>query len=494
MATFLGLDVGTSAVKAVLVDAGQRPLAQAEEPLATSRPRPLWSEQDPEAWWRATGTVLGRLRSERPDAFAAARGLGLSGQMHGAVLLDAADRVLRPAILWNDGRAAAEARLLNGRVPGIGRIAGVPAVPGFTAPKLMWLAAHEPEAAARVARVLLPKDWVRLKLTGRHVTDLSDAAGTSWLDQGARTWSAELLAASGAARRLMPELVEGNAPAGAVRDAAAAELGLPRGVVVAGGAGDTPAGGVGIGAVEDGDAYVSLGTSAQYLVTTAEYRPFPRALLHAYCHALPGRWLQMAALLNGASCLAWAVRLVGEPDVGALLARVEAAWRDRPGRLLFLPYLAGERTPHDDPHARGVLFGLDPDSGPIEVAQAVLEGVACSLAEAQDCLAEAGTRVEALAAVGGGARSRLWMRIVASALDRPVTLYAGGEKGPAFGAARLGRLAATGEAVAAVCAKPPVAAVVEPEPALVNGYREQGRRWRALYGALRGEFRRGDGG
>jgi xylulokinase len=485
--TFLGVDVGTSAVKAVLVDGGQRPLAVAEAPLAISRPRPLWSEQDPDGWWEATAAVLARLRGDQPAAFASARAIGLSGQMHAAVLLDSADRPLRPAILWNDGRAQAECRLLAERVPDLGRIAGVPATPGFTAPKLLWLAAHEPDVVARAARIVLPKDYVRLRLAGEHATDLCDAAGTLLLDEARRDWSPELIAATGMPPAQLPRLAEGSAPAGVLRPMMAAELGLTPGIPVAAGAGDAAGGAVGIGAVEDGDGFVSLGTSAQYFVTTAAYRPYPEALVHAFCHALPGRWFQMAALLNGASCLAWAASFLDERDLGALLGRVEAQWRG-PSRLLFLPYLAGERTPHDDPHARGVLFGVDAGTTPADLVLAVLEGVAFSLAEAQDCLGVAGTRVADLAAVGGGARSRFWVRILATALDRPVTLYVGGENGPAFGAARLARLALTGEATADVCVKPEIAAVIEPDRGQVPAYQRQGDRFRRLYRALRPEF------
>jgi xylulokinase len=491
--TFIGIDIGTSAAKAVLVDGNERAVAEAEAPLATARPKPGWSEQDPADWWTATETVLGRLRAAAPEAFAATKALGLSGQMHGAVLLDAADRVLRPAILWNDGRAVAECRTLEERVPGLGRIAGVPAMPGFTAPKLLWLEAHEPEVAARIAKVLLPKDYVRLLLTGEHVTDLSDAAGTLWLDQGRRAWSGAILEASGLSLGHMPLLVEGSAPAGTIRPELARRLGLPRGVVVAGGAGDAAAGGIGIGAVEDGDAFCSIGTSAQFLVTANSYRPYPEAFIHAFCHALPGRWTQTAALLNGASCLAWAARLLGESDIAALLERVTAAYKG-PSRLLFLPYLTGERTPHNDPDARGVLFGIDPDSSATDVVQAVLEGVAFSFSEAQDCLKDAGTVPAQVAAIGGGARSRIWMRILAAVLHRPITLYAGGEKGPAFGAARLARLALTGEEPRDVCRKPPVAAVIEPEPGLAAAYRPVDARFRLLYRSLKEEFRRAAGG
>ena len=490
--TFLGLDIGTSAVKAVLVDGGQRLLAEAEAPLSISRPQPLWSEQDPDAWWAASLEVLHQLRGTAPAAYAATRAIGLSGQMHGAVVLDAQGRPLRPAILWNDGRAQAECALIAQRVPEVGRIAGVPPTPGYTAPKLLWLAAHEPLLFARIAHVLLPKDYVRLQLTGEHATDPVDAAGTLWLDQASRGWSPTLLAATLMRAAQLPRVVEGSLPAVALRPAIAAGLGLPAGIPVAAGAGDAAAGAIGIGAIADGDAFVSLGTSAQYFVTTAAYRPFPERVIQAYCHGLPGRWYQCAALLNGASCLGWAAGLLGEPDLPALVARVEARW-SAPSRLLFLPYLAGERTPHADPAARGVLMGLDAATDATEIAQAVLEGVAFSLAEAQDCLAEAGTPVSALAAIGGGARSPFWMRLLATVLDRPVTLYAGAAKGPATGAARLARLALTGEAPEAVCTKPPVADVLEPHAPLVEAYRARGERFRALYRALRAEFAAGAG-
>jgi xylulokinase len=485
--SFLGLDIGTSAVKAVLVDGDQKLLAEAEVPLAISRPRPLWSEQDPAAWWAATREALTAVRAAQPAALAGARGIGLSGQMHGAVVLDAHDRPLRPAMLWNDARAQAECRLLTDRVPGLGHLAGVPAMPGFTAPKLLWLATHEPVIFARVARVLLPKDFVRLQLAGDHITDPCDAAGTLWLDQARRAWSPTIVAATGLSPAQLPRVVEGPVAAGTLLASVARDLGLSAGIPIAAGAGDAAAGAIGIGAISDGDGFVSLGTSAQYFVTTSSYRPYPERLIHAYCHGLPDRWFQSAALLNGASCVGWAASLLGTNDIPDLLRRAEAAWRG-PSRVLFLPYLAGERTPHDDPHARGVLFGLDADTSPTDVAQAVLEGVAFALAEAQDCLSAAGTELDAIAAIGGGSRSPFWMRILATVLDRPITLYAGAAKGPAFGVARLARLAATGEPVVEVCRKPEVAQMMEPDRALVPAYRDRGERFRALYRALRPEF------
>ena len=485
---FLGIDVGTSAVKALLVDEQQRVVGQAEQALSISRPRPLWSQQDPEEWWNAVVQAALTLRQAAPRAFSGVRAVGLSGQMHGAVLLDRAGKVLRPAILWNDGRSLQQCEELERLVPELGRIAGVPAMPGFTAPKLLWLKRHEPQIFSRIATVVLPKDYVRYRLTGELATDVSDAAGTLWLDEGLRSWSAQILQATGLSAAQMPRLLEGSQPSGVVRRDVASAWGLAPDVVVAAGAGDAAAGAVGIGAVSDGDAFASLGTSAQYFVCTADYRPFPHAFVHAFCHAVPRRWYQMAAMLNGASCLAWAARLVGSDNIEALLERVEAGFRGA-GSLLFLPYLTGERTPHNDPYARGVFFGLQAETSPEALIQSVLEGVALSLAEAQDCLGAAGTQVAHLAAIGGGSRSRLWMRILASALDRPVLLYREGAQGPAFGAARLARLAASSESAGEVCTAPAVSETIEPEPALVDAYRAAGEKFRRLYRVLRPEFR-----
>lgn len=490
MATYLGIDVGTSAVKALIVDETQTILAEAEEKLPIARPHPLWSEQDPEDWWRATGRAVQRLRETAGPAFAAIAGLGLSGQMHGAVLMDEADRVLRPAILWNDGRSHAECAELERLVPALGQIAGVPAMPGFTAPKLIWVAAHEPDIFARIAHVLLPKDYVRFRLTGEHVSEMSDAAGTLWLDEGARRWSEVVVGACGLPLSVMPRLVEGSDAAGMLLPAIARDWGIAGPVVVAGGAGDAAAGGIGIGAIDENDAFISLGTSGQYFVVNEDYRPYPQAYVHTFAHALPGRWFQMAAMLNGASALAWAASVVGGGDIGTLLAEVEAAPRGRDG-LVFLPYLAGERTPHNDPYARGVFFGLDPTTSRTDLIRAVLEGVAFSFADAQAALAKAGTRPERMGAIGGGARSPLWMQIFADVLGIEIVVHQGGEKGPAFGAARLAIMAATGASAAQVCPAPPVRRVFTPDSAAHAAYQDRLARFRRLYPLLKEEFARG---
>lgn len=484
----LGIDLGTSAVKAVLVDAAQSVVGRADVPLAISRPHASWSEQRPDDWWQAVVEALGRLREAAGDDFRRVEAIGLSGQMHGAVLLDEAGAVLRPAILWNDGRSVEACAALESAVPDLSRIAGVPAMPGFTAPKLLWVRDHEPDVFRRIARVLLPKDFVRWRLTGEFITDASDAAGTLWLDQATREWSPALVSATGLMRAQLPDVLEGTAVSGTLRADVAHQLGLSDRVVVAAGGGDAAAGAIGIGAVRDGDAFVSIGTSGQVFVVTDDYRPFPEAMIHAFCHCVPERWFQMAALLNGASCLAWVAQLVGEDDIGALLDRVE---RTTDGRdpLLFLPYLTGERTPHNDPRARGVFFGLDGGTTSTMLVRAVLEGVAFAFAEARDCITRAGTRIDRLAVIGGGSRSTFWMRLLASALRQPVVRYVGADSGPAFGAARLARIALTGESVAAVCTAPPLRDVIDPDTGLVEVYRERSARFRRLYRALAPEFR-----
>ncbi len=478
----LGLDIGTSAAKAVLVDNRQAIVAQASAPLTIHAPRPGWFEQDPEDWWRAVEALVARLKAAAPAAFAEVAAIGLSGQMHGAVLIDADSNPVRPAILWNDARAGAECAALSGAMPDLARIAGVIAMPGFTAPKLMWLGAHEPRSLARAAHIVLAKDFVRLKLTGEVATDPSDAAGTLLLDEAARVWSPALVEAAGVPMTLLPRLVESASTSGSLRPEVATAWGLPPSVVVAGGAGDIAAGAVGIGALAEGDAFVSLGTSAQVFRARDRYAPKPETLIHAFAHALPGRWFEMAALLNGAGCLDWVARLLGEEEPGALMARTEAAFRGA-SPVLFLPYLAGERTPLNDPDARGAFANLDHATGPTDLVQAVLDGVAFSLAEGVAAFGDFDAAV--LPAIGGGAQSRFWLKIMASVLGRPLARLAAAEAGPAFGAARLARMALTGEAIDAVCMKPAIAETIAPDVSLQEAYAARLPRFRALYQGLR---------
>lgn len=480
---FLGIDLGTSGVKVVLVDGDQRVVDQEAVPLTVSRPQPLWSEQEPEDWWRATDQAVVALEARQGRALSGVRGIGLSGQMHGATLLDGTDRPLRPAILWNDGRAGAECAELERREPRSRAITGNLAMPGFTAPKLLWIAAHEPDVFARIRRVLLPKDYLRLRMTGIAASEMSDAAGTLWLDVAARRWSEAMLAATGLPLSAMPELFEGSAATGTLRPDIAAAWGMPAEAVLAGGAGDNAAGAVGVGVIRPSEAFLSLGTSGVVFVADAGYAPNPSQAVHAFCHCLPATWHRMSVILSAASALSWLARLLGATEAD-LLAEAEHADPDT-GDLLFLPYLSGERTPHNDPAATGVFVGLTHAIERPHLVRAVLEGVAFAFADGQAALTAAGTEIGEVAVIGGGARSQFWGRILAAALNRPLHYPAGGELGPAFGAARLGRLAATGETAETVCTRPQVAHVVEPDPALAARTAAKYQRFRALYPMLK---------
>ena len=483
----LGIDLGTSEVKVVLLDDDQRVIGQAHEPVAISRPQPLWSEQDPADWWSATVTALARLRTAQPAAWRAVRGVGLSGHMHGATLLDEEQRVLRPAILWNDGRSHEECAELERRAPDSRQVTGNVAMPGFTAPKLMWVERHEPEVFRRTARVLLPKDYLRLRLTGEAVSDMSDSAGTLWLDVGRRTWSESQLAATHLTQAHMPRLVEGSAASGTVLPAIAAELGLPPGVVVAGGAGDNAASAAGIGVAAPGTAFLSLGTSGVYFVANDAFSPNPARAVHAFCHAFPDTWHQMTVMLTAASALRW-LRLVTHAESEAQLVAEAGAVPAGEGLPLFLPYLSGERTPHNNPHASGVFFGLTHDHGRGHLAQAVLEGVAFAFLDGQQALRDGGARIDTVTLVGGGSRSAEWAQLLADTLGRSLDRRSGADVGAALGAARLARLARTGEPVGAVCTAPPVIDSFEPRAARTARLAERHARFQRLYAALGDEM------
>lgn len=475
---YIGLDLGTSGLKGVLIDDTQGVLAEASAPLSVSRPAEGWSEQSPADWIAAAESVLQQLSA---FGLSKVRAIGLSGQMHGATLLDANDEVLRPCILWNDTRSHEEAAELDGD-PMFRRITGNIVFPGFTAPKLVWVKRHEPRIWERVAKVLLPKDYLRLWLTGEHVAEMSDAAGTSWLDTGKRDWSDDCLSATGLTRAQMPRLVEGSEVSGTLRDALAGRWGLPKGVVVAGGGGDNAASGVGVGVVRAGDAFVSLGTSGVLFAANDGYQPAPETAVHTFCHALPNTWHQMGVILAATDALNWYAGLVGDSA-----ANLTGALGDlkSPGKTLFLPYLGGERTPLNDAAIRGAFLGLEHATDRAAATRAVLEGVTFAIRDSRDALAATGTRLERLIAVGGGSRSDYWLRAIATALDVPVQLPVAGDFGGAFGAARLGLMAATG-AGAEVCTLPPVARVVDPDPALTAAFDAGHARYRAAQTAIRG--------
>ena len=480
---YLGLDLGTSGVKATLIADDQAVVGSGSAPLEVSRPQPGWSEQNPHDWIAAAERALGALRAAHAGELAAVRGIGLSGQMHGATLLDEHDEPLRPCLLWNDTRAHAEAAALDADAR-FRAITGNIVFPGFTAPKVAWVRRHEPDTFNRARWVMLPKDYVRLWLTGEHVSEMSDASGTSWLDVAARRWSGELLAATGLEERQMPSLVEGTAASGTLRRELAARWGMSGAVVVAGGAGDNAAAACGLGAVRDGAAFVSLGTSGVLFAANRAYAPNAASAVHTFCHALPATWHQMGVILSATDSLNWLATLTGTTP-----AELTASLGERlaePGPVTFLPYLGGERTPHNDANVRGVFVGLAHESDRRALAQAVVEGVAFALCDSRDALRAAGTKTLRLAAVGGGTRSRYWLEVLATALGVPIDVPVAGDFGAAFGAARLGLIAATGADAARVCSAPRVAYTVEPNAAHAAAFAAARERYRALYPAIRG--------
>ncbi|TDT51665.1 xylulokinase [Enterobacter sp. AG5470] len=434
---YIGIDLGTSGVKAILLSEQGDVLASHTEKLSVSRPHPLWSEQDPEQWWQATDRAIQALGAAH--SLAQVKAIGLAGQMHGATLLDSENRVLRPAILWNDGRCGEECALLEAQVKNSRTITGNLMMPGFTAPKLLWVQRHEPDIFARVAKVLLPKDYLRLRMAGVFASDMSDAAGTMWLDVAKRDWSDEMLAACHLSRAQMPVLFEGCEITGELLPEVARRWAMPVVPVVAGG-GDNAAGAVGVGMADAGQAMLSLGTSGVYFAVSEGFLSKPESAVHSFCHALPGRWHLMSVMLSAASCLDWAAKLTGLGSVPALISAAEQA-DDNAGDLWFLPYLSGERTPHNNPQAKGVFFGLTHQHGQGELARAVLEGVGYALADGMDVVHSCGVTPQSITLIGGGARSAWWRQMLADISGLQLDYRTGGDVGPALGAAKLAQIA-----------------------------------------------------
>ena len=437
---YLGIDLGTSSIKAVLLDDEGQVLATATSPLTLIRRHPTWSEQDPRQWWSATLDALAQIKAQ--TSLSGLKAVGLSGQMHGATLLDEKGDPLRPAILWNDGRSAAQCRQLEEQVPSACQITGNRIMPGFTAPKLLWVADYEPAVFMQTRMVVLPKDYIRFRLTGDFASDMSDAAGTMWLDVGQRDWSDLLLAACRLDRQQMPQLYEGPHPTGNLTTEWADYLGCGRIPVIAG-AGDNAAGALGVGLTEPGQAMISLGTSGTYFLVTDDFRQNSTDGVHSFCHALPAKWHVMSVILSAASCLSWLKSVTGADSVERLL--LEAEEKQRPhDHLYFLPYLAGERTPHNNPNATGMFYGLTHDVERGHLAYAVLEGVSLAMCDGADAVHQATPRPEAAYVIGGGARSAQWTQLLCDAMKLPLSYGKDAEVGPALGAALLARFSITG--------------------------------------------------
>ena len=472
MQPLIGLDIGTTSVKGVSVSPEGKLLGRAEREYPLSTPRPGWAEQDPGAWWAAAQDVLARLGGGD------ASGIGLSGQMHGLVVLDGDLEPLRPAILWNDQRTARECEEIEERV-GRARLielTGNRALTGFTAPKLLWLRNNEPDLYARIRHVLLPKDFVRLRLTQEHVIDPSDASGTLLFDVGNRRWSDDVLSALEIDRGWLPAVLESPSVSGRT------ESGVP----VAAGAGDQAAGAVGVGVDRPGALSVALGTSGVVFAVLDDYETDDHARLHVFCHAVPGSWHAMGVTLSAAGSLRWLRQaLGGDRGYEALLSEADA-WEAGVEGLAFLPYLAGERTPHADPDARGAFCGLSLRHDRGALVRAVLEGVAYALRDSLELLKELGVDARRARVSGGGARSQLWMEIVATVLGTPLEVM-NVEEGAAFGAALLGGVAAGGFADVddAVDRCVSVRTTIDPRSEWRDAYESGYETFRALYPAIR---------
>ena len=435
---YLGIDVGTSAVKAVILGESGTILGESEARHPISHPQNLWSEQSPQSWKDSVTQACNELQSKHSLIWKKIKAIGLSGQMHGAVCLDSKDNVIRPAILWNDGRSFEESKLLKDKLPEIDQIAGVSPMPGFTAPKIMWLEKNEPTNHRKIASILLPKDYIRLIISGDKSTDCADAAGTLWFDQEKRQWSEKLCSVSRTKIEWLPEIHEGTEFSGSLSKSGAKLLGLKKGIRIAAGGGDASAGACGVGATSIDFSFLSLGTSGQFFSVKSSYLPPKGGMVHSFAHCLPNLWFHMACMLNGARPLSWWAEVSQKPIQMLIDESKKAKKKNVP---IFLPYLTGERTPHNDAHVRGTFYGIENATGRAEMTRSILDAVTFSFADAKDALSSSGTNVESTAVIGGGSKSDFLMQLMSNQLGINLVRYEGSELGPAAGAARLSMLA-----------------------------------------------------
>lgn len=489
MSILIGLDVGTTGARAVAVDESGHLISEASSEYPLHTPYPGWTEQDPEYWWQGAKEALAKVAGQVENEVV---GLGLTGQMHGSVFLDSSDEVIRPALLWNDQRTGKQCEKITEALgeERLIQLAGNPALTGFQAPKVLWLRDEEPENYEKVSHVLLPKDYVRLRLTGEYATDASDAAGTLFLDVGNRDWSQEILEALEIPEEWMPTVYEGPESTGKLRGSVAEELGLPSGIPVAAGGGDNAAAAVGVGVIEGGIISSSVGTSGVIFAHTGEFTPDPSGGLHAFCHTVPNAYHLMGVTLSAGGSLSWWHDTLDERFDYEELSRIAAQAPPGSEGLLFLPYLSGERTPHSDPAARGAFFGLTNRHDKSHMTRALMEGVIFSLRDSLEIMLELGTPIEQVRATGGGARGELWRQLQADIYGLPIHRTTTDE-GPAYGAALLGGVAAgvykdVQQASSQVELRNEV---TEPEEENVRFYEECYEVYRSLYPATKGAMR-----
>ena len=480
---FLGIDIGTSGVKTLLTDDKQNIIGAAQSPIIVSRPYSGWSEQNPEDWITATKNTLDIIHKKYRKQMSAVTGIGLSGQMHGATLLDKYDQILRPCMLWNDTRSHIEAEQMDSD-PDFRKISGNIVFPGFTAPKVSWVKHNEAEIFSKISKVLLPKDYVRLWLTGEYVSDMSDASGTAWLDVYKRKWSSSLLDKTELRLDQMPSLIEGTDVSGQLRDELVQKWGFNTSPLVAGGAGDNAASACGMGIINEGQSFISLGTSGVLFAAKSSYSPNAKSAVHTFCHALPNIWHQMGVILSAADSLTWYSKISGvsPEDLSKELGdRIKP-----PSNIYFLPYLAGERTPHNDASIRGAFIGMSHHSDRKALTQSVLEGVVFAIRDNMAALEASGTKLCRLTAVGGGSRSHYWLKTLSTVLNLPVDIPAKGDFGGAFGAARIAMAATTkDESYNEIFSCPVIERIIEPETKLLQQYDDAYQTFKKLYPAIK---------
>ena len=465
MAFYIGIDLGTSAIKVILLDEWQIEHAAISVPLEVLRPYAGWSEQNPDDWWQGVESALDQMAHTCSEKMASLRAIGLSGQMHGLVALDKDDTVLRHAILWNDTRASAEAEALDRDEPAFRQRGGNMVMAGFTAPKALWIMRHEPDLFARINTILLPKDYIRFCLSGEKISDMSDASGTLWLDIAGRCWSDTLLEACGLSIEQMPKLVEGSQLGGYLRTSLCQKWGIRQPVIIAGGAGDNAAAAIGLGITQPEQSFLSLGTSGVVFSVTDSFVQQADKAAHAFCHALPDSWHQMGVILSATDSLNWLSETLGQ-HVPELLAQMntEDSAKSLP---LFHPYLGGERTPHNNPNAKGGFFGLSRTDDAGDMTRAILQGVAFAIADARDTLDIADKPASQMIATGGGANNTYWLTLIASLTNCPIGVPKHANTGAALGAARLGMMA-DGMHIEQVCYAPEMAQIIKPDVRLAQ--------------------------
>ena len=484
--TYLGISLGILEVKVALFDSDSQLLADAAVRLTRSSPQSYWSEQSPEEWWHATLEAIAKVRADAPAGFSSLNGIGVSGQTQGTVLLDKHHRLLRPAMLWSDTRARAECVELEAMVTNSRDLTGNMALPSFTAPKLLWLQKYERSVFDNIAKVLMPKDFIVFRLTGEFVTDMSDASSTLCFDVQHRDWSERMISAIGLSHEHFPRLAEGSEKAGELRPLLADAWNLKHAVPVATGAARPAATALGLGAIKEGDAYVSLGPSGMTFVSTSGPRPSPERAVRNFGHCLPALWSQIGVAPAGTSCLDWWTKVIGTGDRELIFSQASLAKKHE--APVFLPYLNGASTPHNDARASGVFFGMTENTSPDMIAYALLEGVAFSMADGLSAIKETGTRIRQASLIGDGSQNRFWSELLVTACGMPLNLHAPEFDAASVGAARLARLAAGNCTINDLCTAAPVVETISPRTDWQEELEIRHARFRRLYRALKSEF------